>query len=167
MSAKYLYSKESYIIKINLFYLDSSNREKRSSSNASSISTPPISEHEQERDENSSSSSRSSSNEEQVQEPFVLLRDIPSKSPPPLSQTDQSVDLLDLFSTPPVPLSNSNTNTNDKHTKNLLDDSLSSIASYENNHSNSESSEKEKIRSSSPIQNQSKLSSPSTSIKGK
>ncbi len=154
--------------KINFYYLDSSKHEKRSSSIASSISTPSVSEHEQERDEiSSSSSSRLLSNKEQVQEPFILLRDIPSKSPPLPSQTEQSVDLLDLFSTPPVPLSSSNTNNDEKHTKNLLDDSLSSVSSYERNNSNSESSEKGKVRSASPIQNQSKLSSSSTSIKGK
>jgi hypothetical protein len=150
-----------------LFYLESPKRDKRSSSIDSSISTPSISEREreqeQERDEISSSSSRRSSSskkeqeQEQVQEPFILLRDTPSKSPPLPSHNDQSVDLLDLFSTPPIPSSNSNTN--NKNSKNLLDDSLSSVSSYEQN--------SDKVRSSSPIENQSKPSTPSASLKGK
>ena len=156
-------------------YLDSPKREKRSSSIASSISTPSISEHVPEREAiSSTSSSRLSSNKEQVQEPFILLRDIPSKSsssssspssPPshlPPSQTEKSVDLLDLFSTPPVPSSQSNGN--EKFSKNLLDDSLSSVSSYEQN---SESSDKIKVRSSSPVKEQTSHISPPASIAGK
>lgn len=153
-------------------YLDSPKREKRSSSIASSISTPSISDHVPEREAiSSTSSSRLSSNKEQVQEPFILLRDIPSKSSssspssplPPPSQTEKSVDLLDLFSTPPVPSSQSNGH--EKFSKNLLDDSLSSVSSsYEHN---SESSDHVKVRSSSPVKEQTPHLSPSASIAGK
>ncbi|CAF0972859.1 unnamed protein product [Adineta steineri] len=141
---------------------DSPKHTERSSSVNSSISTPSLSEHEPEQDEissSSSSSSRSSSNKdenEETQEPFILLRDTPSRSPPIHSQTEQSVDLLDLFSTPPIPISNSSTDkNNNKSTKNLLDDSLSSVSSYKNknpdNDSNTDSSDLEEIRSSSPL----------------
>ena len=162
--------------------VDSSKREQRSSSIASSISTPPLSDHEQEqeqeqeRDEiSSSSSSRLSSNKVETQEPFILRRDIPAKSPPS-SHSEQPVDLLDLFSTPLVPLTHSNQDTNGRVSKNLLDDSLSSVSSYENQpdaQSNSDSSEREKKssnaprRSPSPAKSESKSSSPSLSRKGK
>ncbi|CAF3672862.1 unnamed protein product [Rotaria sordida] len=159
---------------------DSSKRKESSSSITSSVSTPSLSEHEQEQDQEQErdeiTSSRLSWNkEEEAQGPFILIRDVPSKSSPlpsqssPLpSQSEQSVDLLDLFSTPVIPLSNSNSNANNnnKNTKNLLDDSLSSVSSYENNNNNindnnssSDSFERKKIRSSSPIQNQFKSSS--------
>ncbi|CAF1116758.1 unnamed protein product [Rotaria sordida] len=161
---------------------DSSKRKESSSSITSSVSTPSLSEHEQEQDQEQErdeiTSSRLSWNkEEEAQGPFILIRDVPSKSSPlpsqssPLpSQSEQSVDLLDLFSTPVIPLSNSNSNSNannnNKNTKNLLDDSLSSVSSYEinnnninDNNSSSDSFERKKIRSSSPIQNQFKSSS--------
>ncbi|CAM4769790.1 unnamed protein product [Rotaria magnacalcarata] len=177
---------------------NSPKKEERSSSITSSISTPSLSEneqddehdddeqqqekehdhkheheseHEQEHDE-ITSSSRLSWNKEESQGPFILLRDVRLKSPPLPSQSEQSGDLLDLFSTPLVALSNSNTNNNnDKNTKNLLDDSLSSVSSYENHNNNSNSSsdsiEGKKIRSTSPIQHQSIHSSSASSTSSK
>lgn len=151
--------------------LESSDRETHSSSMSSSISTPPLSENEQERDELSIRSSRGSSlNEDQNQEPFVLLRDPPIITPT-TTEPDQSVDLLDLFSTPPVPISQSIHDTHPNHVNNLLDDSLSSVSSYENqqqNNINSDSSEQQIKQFDLPLTTlPSKSSSPSVSVKGK
>ncbi|CAF1096760.1 unnamed protein product [Adineta ricciae] len=148
---------------------DSPERTERSSSVASSISTPPLSEHEHESEDKLSVASVSNKDDdhEENQEPFILCRDIPSKTPPLQSQFDQSVDLLDLFSTPPVPQSHSNTD-NNKYVKNLLDDSLSSASSYEQNGADkdsiSHSSEQQKERSPSPVGQPLSKSSSSTSI---
>lgn len=151
--------------------LDSPERSERSSSVASSISTPPLSEHEHESEDKLSVASASNKDDhEETQEPFILCRDIPSKTPPLQSQFDQSVDLLDLFSTPPVPPSHSNTD-NKKYPKNLLDDSLSSASSYEQNGADkdsiSHSSEQQKERSPSPVDQPLSKSSSSISMKGK
>ena len=152
--------------------LDSPERTERSSSVASSISTPPLSEHEHESDDKLSVASASNKDDdhEETQEPFILCRDIPSKTPPLQSQFDQSVDLLDLFSTPLVPPSHSNTD-NNKYVKNLLDDSLSSASSYEQNGADkdsiSHSSEQQKERSPSPVDQPLSKSSSSASISTK
>ena len=155
-----------------------------SSKRSSSISTPPLSDHEQERDDEisrSSSSPLSSSShkdEEEVavaasastpsasQEPFILFRDTPQKSPPP-SQTEQTMDLLDIFSTPPIPASRTQTGQEGQRVKNLLEDSLSSEASFDNREESPSISEHHEpvalTPSASPME---KSSSPSTSSKG-
>ncbi|UJR25747.1 hypothetical protein I4U23_007097 [Adineta vaga] len=150
---------------------NSPKRTERSSSVTSSISTPPLSDHELESEDKLSIASISNQEgNEEIQEPFILRRDIQSETPPLQSQLEQSVDLLDLFSTPPVPLSKSNAedNNHNKYTKNLLDDSLSSTSSYEQNdanqNSNSDSSEREKVHSPPPSPlNKQRSKSPSTS----
>jgi hypothetical protein len=128
-------------------------QKQRSSSIASSISTPSLSEQEQERDELSSPSSS---------KPFVLLHEIPtikpSSSPPLPLQTEKSINVLDLFSTPLVPINPTN-----KISKTLLDESLSSVSSY-GDHPNEIKKKQSSIpRSSSPINHKPKFSS----IKGK
>jgi len=135
--------------------IDSSSKyqKQRSSSIASSISTPSLSEQEQERDELSSTS---------LSKPFVLLHEIPTIKPsssPPLSlQTEESINVLDLFSTPLVPMNPTN-----KTSKTLLDESLSSVSSY-GDHPNEIKKKQSSIpRSSSPINHKPK----SSSIKGK
>ena len=83
-------------------HINSKYQKQRSSSIASSVSTPSLSEQEQERDELSSTSSS-----RLLSKPFVILHDIsiikPSFSSSSL-QTEQSVDVLDLFSTPLIQL---------------------------------------------------------------
>ena len=114
------------------------NAYQRSSSIASSSSTPSLSEPE--RDESSS--------------PLLLLKPL---SPPP--QTDQSADILDLFS---APLTSINPIT--KNSKTLLDDSLSSVSSYgEHSIENKKQATTSIPRSSSPINHSTK----SSSIKGR
>ncbi|CAF4940197.1 unnamed protein product, partial [Rotaria socialis] len=81
---------------------------------ASSISTPSLSEHEQERDDLSSSSSS-----RLPPKPFILSHDIPTVKPLSPIPTEQSADVLDLYSTPFI-------SNNNKIQKSLLDDSLSS-----------------------------------------
>lgn len=140
----------------------------RSSSIASSISTPPLSADEQEHEENSLSSSL---RDERNAKPFILQRESPIRS----SVQEQNVDLLDLFSTPPVANSQSNHESQRENVNNILDDSLSSVSSHEQENAANqlnfdlfESEAQTNIVQSSPSsRNQSKSSSPSPSMKGK
>ncbi|CAF2073273.1 unnamed protein product [Rotaria magnacalcarata] len=119
----------------------------RSSSVASSISTPSLSEHEQERDDlSSSSSSRLPS------KPFILSHDIPAIKPSSPIPTEQSADVLDLYSLPLI-------SNNNKTQKSLLDDSLSSVSSGSDRPIQIKKQQSNILRSSSPINNKSKSSS--------
>jgi hypothetical protein len=135
-----------------IFQIDSAkNPKQRSSSIASSTSTPSLSEQEQERDEFSSISSS---------KPFALVHDKPLSPPPPPPplQTEQSADVLDLFSTPIISITPTN-----KIQKTLLDDSLSSVSSYGEHPIETKKQQTSILRSSSPINHKPK----SSSIKGK
>ncbi|CAF3473427.1 unnamed protein product [Rotaria sp. Silwood1] len=133
-------------------YNSSKHQKQRSSSIASSVSTPSLSEHEQEHDDSSSSSSPSS---RLSSKPFIVTQDVPVKKPYSPIQTEQSNDVLDLFSSPIIP--------NNKTQKKVLDDSLSSVSSGSDRRSQIKKQKSNIPRSSSPINNKSTL----PSIKGK
>jgi len=130
----------------------SKHQNRRSSSIASSESTPSLSEQEQERDELSSISSS---------KPFALLHEtskVKLSSPPSHHQIEQSVDVLDLFSTPLIPIHSTK-----KSPKTLFDESLSSVSSYGDRPNQIKKRQTSIPRSSSPINHKPK----SSSIKGK
>jgi hypothetical protein len=109
-------------------------QKQRSSSVASSISTPSLSE--QERDD--------------LFPLFIHVHDKPLSPPIP---TQQSVDVLDLFSTPLTSINLTNTNG-----KTLLDDSLSSVSSYGERPIENKKQASSIPRSSSPINHETKSS---------
>ncbi|CAF3434385.1 unnamed protein product [Rotaria sp. Silwood1] len=129
-------------------YNSSKHQKQRSSSIASSVSTPSLSEHEQEHDDSSSSSSPSS---RLSSKPFIVTQDVPVKKPYSPIQTEQSNDVLDLFSSPIIP--------NNKTQKKVLDDSLSSVSSGSDRRSQIKKQKSNIPRSSSPINNKSTLPS--------